>query len=76
MIEKGQYMIDIPFKERHNEGKIPITSLDQNVKYRNRHLSRIKMIWSGQERQKQVVDFEEGEGVTSRSNSLFYFCFT
>ena len=65
-------MIDIPF----NEGKFLITSLDQNVKNRNRHLSRIKMIWSGQERQKQVVDFEEGEGVTSRSNSLFYFCFT
>ena len=61
-------MIDIPF----NEGKFLITSLDQNVKNRNRHLSRIKMIWSGQERQKQVVDFEEGEGVTSRSNCLFF----
>ena len=43
-------MIDIPFKERHNEGKTPITSLDQNVKHRNRDLSRIKITWSDQER--------------------------
>ena len=69
MFEKGQYMIDIPF----NEGKFLITSLDQNVKNRNRHLSRIKikMVWPGTTHRSKLWTLRRGRELLAGQTLCF-----